>query len=90
MHSQVWYTQILIREVHGGSLSGHCGENKTLRMLREHYYSPIMTKDILKRCATCEVAKSQLLPEGLHTPLPVPTIPWVNMSIDFILGLPKS
>ena len=30
--------ELLIREVHGGSLAGHFGESKTLTMLREHYY----------------------------------------------------
>jgi len=30
--------EFLIREVHGGSLAGHFGENKTLIILREHYY----------------------------------------------------
>ena len=52
--------ELLIREVRKGSLAGHYGENKTLIMLREHYYWPGMSKDIedvLKRCATCQVAK---------------------------------
>jgi len=30
--------ELIVREVHGGSLAGHYGENKTLIMLREHYY----------------------------------------------------
>jgi len=68
--------ELLIREVHGGSLAGHFGESKTLIMLRKHYYWPDMEKDmqdILRRCATCQMAKSHLLPQGLYTPLPIPT-----------------
>jgi len=45
--------ELLIKEVHGGSLAGHYGENKALTMLKEHYYWPGMEKDvqdILKRC----------------------------------------
>ena len=30
--------ELLIREVHGGSLAEHYGENKTVTMLREHYF----------------------------------------------------
>jgi len=82
-----------LREVHSGSLGGHYDENKTLSMLQEHYYWPGMSKDvqdILKIYATCQVAKSHLLPQGLYTPLPVPTTPWIDVSMDFVLGLPKT
>jgi len=36
------------------------------------------------------VAKSHSLPHDLYTPLPIPTSPWINVSMDFILGLPKT
>jgi len=80
--------ELLIREVHGGSLAGH--ESKTLTMLREHYHWPGMEKDvqdILRRCGACQAAKSHTLPHSLYTPLPVPTLPWVDVCMDFILGL---
>ena len=38
--------ELLIREVHGGSLVGHYGENKIVTMLREHYYWPAMEGDV--------------------------------------------
>jgi len=71
----------------------HYGENKTFTMLGRHYYWLGMSKDvqdILRSCATCQVGKSHLLSQGLFTPLPVPILPRVDESVDFILGLPKS
>jgi len=82
-----------VRVVHAGSLVGHYGENKIALVLKEHYYWPSMDKDvqdILRRCATCQIAKSYSLPQGLYTPLPIPTSPWVDVSMDFILGLPRT
>jgi len=85
--------ELLIREVQRGSLAGHYDENKTLTILKEHYLWPKMHKDLqdlLKRCATFQMAKSHLLPQGLYTPLPISTKPWVDMSMEFILGLPRT
>ena len=42
------------------------------------------------RCITCRQAKSRVLPHGLYTPLPVPSAPWVDIFMDFVLGLPRS
>jgi len=47
-------------------------------------------QDILRRCGTYQVAKSHTLPHGLYAPLLAPTLPWVDVSMDFILGLPKT
>ena len=45
---------------------------------------------ICDRCITCKQAKSRVMPYGLHTLLLVPKEPWVDVSMDFILGLPRS
>jgi len=61
-------------------------------MIRENYFWLRMSKDVqdlLKRCATCQFAKSHSLPQWLYIPLPVPSVHWVDVSMDFILGLPK-
>ena len=45
---------------------------------------------VCARCITSRQAKSRVLPHGLYTPLPIPSAPWVDISLDFILGLPRS
>ena len=34
--------------------------------------------------------KSKASPHGLYTPLPVPEYPWTDISMDFVIGLPKT
>ncbi|KAH9717001.1 Endonuclease [Citrus sinensis] len=45
---------------------------------------------ICEKCITCKHAKSRVLPHGLYNPLPIPSEPWVDISMDFVLGLPRS
>jgi hypothetical protein len=85
--------ELLVREAHGGGLMGHFGVRKTLDVLHEHFFWPKMKRDVERvcsRCVTCRQAKSRVLPHGLYTPLPVPSAPWVDISMDFVLGLPRS
>ena len=84
---------LLVRESHGGGLMGHFGVAKTLAMLQEHFYWPHMKRDVERicgRCVTCRQAKSRVQPNGLYTPLPIPSSPWIDISMDFVLGLPRS
>ena len=46
MYTPCGMRELLIREVHGGSLADHFGENKTLIMFREHYYWLGIKKDV--------------------------------------------
>jgi hypothetical protein len=45
---------------------------------------------ICGRCVTCRQAKSKVQPNGLYTPLPIPNEPWIGISMDFVLGLPRT
>ena len=62
-------------------------------MLQDHFYWPRMRRDverIVEQCGVCHKAKSRVNPNGLYTPLPIPHQPWVDISMDFVLGLPRS
>jgi len=45
---------------------------------------------ICDRCTTYKQTNSKVMSHGLYTPLHVPKEPWIDISIDFILGLPMS
>ncbi|KAL4278676.1 hypothetical protein GQ457_03G017510 [Hibiscus cannabinus] len=61
--------------------------------LKEHLFWPKMRRDVeryCERCGTCKKAKSKVLPHGMYLPLPIPESPWLDISMDFVLGLPRT
>ncbi|KAG7593973.1 Integrase catalytic core [Arabidopsis thaliana x Arabidopsis arenosa] len=82
------------REAHGEGLMGHFGIAKTMEVImKEPFHWPHMKRDVERicgRCTTCKQAKSKVQPNGLYTPLPIPTHPWTDISMDFVMGLPRT
>jgi hypothetical protein len=84
---------LLLQEAYGGGLVGHFGAKKMEDTLATHFFRPKMRRGVdrfIARCTTCHKAKSQLKQHGLYMPLHVPSIPWTDISMDFILGLPRT
>ncbi|WVZ93815.1 hypothetical protein U9M48_039770 [Paspalum notatum var. saurae] len=84
---------LLLQEAHRGGLMGHFSAKKTEAVLSAHFFWPKMKRDVerfVSRCTTCQKAKSQLNPHGLYMPLPIPSTPWEDISMDFVLGLPRT
>src|SRR4051812_43651864 len=84
---------LLLQESHAGGLMGHFGREKTLLMHADNFYWPRMRHDVdrfVRRCIVCNTSKSKLKPHGLYTPLSAPTTPWEDISMDFVLGLPRT
>jgi hypothetical protein len=71
---------------------GHFGVKKTKDVLAAHFFWSKMRRDVeryMSRCTTCNKTMSRLNPHGLYIPLPVPSVPWGDISMDFVLGLPR-
>eukprot|EP00257_Ricinus_communis_P016673 XP_015574920.1 uncharacterized protein LOC107261271 [Ricinus communis] len=85
--------ELLVIKAHRGELMGNFGIAMTYDVLIEHFFWPNMKHDVMhicERCVTCKQAKSKVKPHGLYTPLAIPNEPWVDISIDFVLGLPRT
>jgi hypothetical protein len=71
----------------------HFGAKKTEQVLADHFFWPKMRRDVethVLHCESCHKAKSRLNPHGLYTPLPIPSAPWEDISMNFVLGLPRT
>lgn len=80
----------MIRELHS---EGHIGRDRTLSLIAASYFWPSLRKDVerfVARCQVCQTAKGKATNAGLYLPLPIPTQPWSDISMDFVLGLPRT
>ncbi|KAJ9546644.1 hypothetical protein OSB04_019187 [Centaurea solstitialis] len=78
----------IIKELHG---EGHVGRDRTLQLVQSSYFWPTMRNEVdrfIKRCKISQVSKGTATNAGLYLPLPIPLQPWVDISMDFVLGLP--
>lgn len=44
----------------------------------------------VRKCKVCRIAKTRGSNAGLYQPLPVPMAPWEDVSLNFVLGLPRT
>ncbi|XP_057983708.1 uncharacterized protein LOC131168360 [Malania oleifera] len=73
--------------------AGHFGRDKTIAMVEDRFFWPSLKRDIAKvvsQCGTCQSAKGRKHNIGLYTPLPIPHTPWQDISMDFVLGPPRT
>lgn len=84
----------LIEEFHSSFLGGHSGVSATTKRLATSFTWLGLKRDVaafIKQCHTCQTIKTPThKPYGLLQPLPTPEHPWVDISMDFITGLPNS
>jgi len=85
--------EFLIQELHRGGMTGHFGQDKIYFLVTGRFYWPNMRRDIniiVSRCIICQMNKGGKHNTGLYTPLPIPQRLWVDLSMDFVLGLPRT
>jgi hypothetical protein len=84
----------ILKEAHDSRYSIHPGCTKMYKDLKVRFWWEKMREDIAEyvaRCNTCQRVKAEhQRPAGLLQPLEIPTWKWDDISMDFIVGLPRT
>jgi hypothetical protein len=84
----------ILRESHNSAYSIHPGSTKMYHDLKSRYWRYGMKRAIaeyMALCDNCQRVKAECQrPTGLLHPLKIPEWKWEEISMDFIVGLPKT
>ena len=84
----------LMQECHDAPTAGHLGKDKTIELVKRRFYWRGMDEDIIKYVTTCDACQrnkpSTQAQMGPMQPLPIPTRPWQQVSMDLITQLPRT
>lgn len=74
--------------------SGHSGRELTIRRVKSIFTWNTLSnyvKKVVSACKVCQASKNETVASpGLLQSFPVPGEVWLDISMDFITGLPKS
>ena len=86
--------QQIIQALHNSGAGGHSGRQATIKRIEQFFYWTSLKSDVIttvSECLVCQQNKGEHVPTpSLLQPLPVPFKPWVDISMDFVEGLPQS
>ena len=83
----------VIRQVHDQIAVGHPGYARTFRLINQCYYWPRMDRTIKRYVQNCHPCRRAKAPRdkynGKLNPLPIPKRNWEDITLDFVVGLPR-
>jgi hypothetical protein len=84
----------VLSELHATPTTGHSGFTKTYDRVKRSFFWDGMKKDVhtfVEECDVCQRNKGETIKSpGTLQPLLIPPTIWRDISMDFIVGLPKS
>jgi hypothetical protein len=84
----------VLSELHASPTTGHSGFTKTYEWVKRSFFWDGMKQDVhtfVAECEVCQCNKGETVKAlGTLQPLLIPPAIWRDISMDFIVGLPKS
>ncbi|KAJ8751882.1 hypothetical protein K2173_026086 [Erythroxylum novogranatense] len=84
----------ILEEAHVAAYAMHPGITKMYHTLKLHFWWPGMKRQVaefVSRCLTCQQVKAEhQAPVGKLHSLPIPEWKWDRITMDFIIGLPRT
>ena len=84
----------MVQRHHDDTAQGHPGVSKTVELLSRNYYFPGMRKEAeryISKCQNCQLNKHRThAPYGHIQYAKIADYPWQDITMDFIVKLPKS
>jgi hypothetical protein len=85
---------MVLSKLHATPTAGHSGFTKTYDRVKRSFFWDVMKQDVhnfVDECDVCQCNKGKTIKSpGTLQPLPIPPAIWRDISMDFIVGLPKS
>jgi hypothetical protein len=84
---------MILHEIHNVPYAGHLGYQKTVAVIKSHYFWPGVKRKIVEYIAKCmefqKVKDENRHPTGFLQPLTIPEWRWEVVTMDFIMGFPR-
>lgn len=84
----------VLNHLHNSLLASYSSYLKSLHRAKQNWHWQGKKSDLkrhIKECEVCQRVKSETTASaGLLQPLSIPSKPWEEVSMDFVVGLPKS